>query len=113
MVSKKAPGRRASVDEMFGQAFVAIGQGAAGVMLTRDAVREVRKRYVTALRDNAAEWDGRAVAALELARGLGRLAAHHALASHRNEIRASDIRYAAGRISRASLTIDPKPCPIC
>lgn len=112
MVSRKAPGRRASVDEMLGQAFVAIGQGSAGVMLTRDAVREVRKRYVPVLRENAAEWDGHAVAAFEFARGLGRLAAHRALAAHRNEIRATDIRYAAGRVSRASLTIE-KPCPFC
>jgi hypothetical protein len=102
-----------TADDLFGQAFVAFGQGAGAIRVHHTTIREIRSRYERFLERALEHWEEDAVQALERVRATGRLAALLATQDGRTAVSPKDFSVAAERVERADLERLGKLTRIC
>lgn len=71
----------ADQDDIMGQIFIAFGQGAGTMRVSRKTCAELRGRYFRKINEAIPQWDAQGAQALERIRALGRMMAAEATAS--------------------------------
>jgi hypothetical protein len=89
-----------TLDGKFLQLAAGFGQGAGLLMATEDALLRALDAYRDSVERRSGEWDAFALEAIEYARMLGSLAAHHALGDGRIVINPDDVDFALGGVQK-------------
>jgi hypothetical protein len=66
----------ADIEDIVGQCWVAFGQGAGSMKVSREAIAAGRKHYTDYFSNHIATWDDDSLQMLEFVQAAGRLAAH-------------------------------------
>ena len=99
----------ATIEQILGQAFVALGQGTNGVRVSLEAVALARAVCRPVLEEVRDRWPQVVDAALEVVRTIGRVAAHLATEHGKTEIDWPDLLWAAAIVSKKRTSF---PCMV-
>jgi hypothetical protein len=100
------------VHEILAQIFIAFGQGAGTMIVSREAIRAGTRDYVRLVGAHLDRWDEIEFQTIEYARGLGRVAAHLAVGEAQHVILERHYRAASERFG-ATAPSAAYDCPWC
>ncbi len=100
------------VHEILAQIFIAFGQGAGTMTVSREAIRAATRTYTSLVQANVTKWRDIELQTLEYARSLGRVAAHLALRDGSQVVRDEHYREASERFAAAATELE-YDCPFC
>ncbi len=102
------------VHQILSQMLMAFAQGAGTLMASREMIAAATADYAERVAREKGRWDAIALQTLEFARGLGRVAAHHAVRDGRNLITEHDYRRASEQMGQPKLRMAVyQDCPFC
>ncbi len=101
-----------AVHEILTQMFVAFGQGAGTLPVSREVIRAGTREYAALVRANLDRWPTIEHQTLEYARGLGRVAAHLALHDAAHSVGEEHYRDAVERFAATASAVEYE-CPFC
>lgn len=85
---------QAATDDILGQFFYALGQGAGTIRIQRDAIAALRSRYAQPISSAITQWPSLAPNILSFVAQIGRVAALQTTKEGRTAISAADFTYA-------------------
>ena len=96
-----------TVHEILVQLFIAFGQGAGTMRVSRETIAAATRDYVDRIEQHVDRWESIQVQTLDVARSLGRLSAHLALLDAGDVILPKHYEGASRHSERMA------PCPFC
>lgn len=102
-----------TAEQLFGQAFVAFGQGTGAIRVRTATITEIRRRYEHYLKAALENWEADAPQALERVRATGRTAAFFATEKGQTAIGPEDFTRAADLVEESDVRLIGQRTRIC